>query len=38
MFFIDLEGRASEPLVKEAIEGLQGKAESVRLLGSYPTG
>ena len=38
MFFIDLQGKASEPLVKEAIEGLQGKAESVRLLGSYPTG
>jgi prephenate dehydratase len=38
MFFIDLEGSTSEPLVEEAIEGLRGKAESVRLLGSYPTG
>jgi prephenate dehydratase len=38
MFFIDLEGKASDPQVKEAIEGLRGKAESVRLLGSYPTG
>ena len=38
MFFIDLEGRASEPPVSEAIEGLRGKAESVRLLGSYPAG
>ncbi|MEK6252145.1 MAG: prephenate dehydratase [Actinomycetota bacterium] len=38
MFFIDLEGRASEAPVDEAIEGLRGKAESVRLLGSYPTG
>jgi prephenate dehydratase len=38
MFFIDLEGRAGDALVAEAIEGLRGKAESVRLLGSYPTG
>ena len=38
MFFIDLEGRASEPPISEAIEGLRGKAESVRLLGSYPAG
>jgi prephenate dehydratase len=38
MFFIDLEGRAEEPKVAESIEGLRGKAESVRLLGSYPTG
>jgi prephenate dehydratase len=38
MFFIDLEGNVAEPLVEEAVEGLRGKAESVRLLGSYPTG
>jgi prephenate dehydratase len=38
MFFIDLEGSAEEPQVSEAIDGLRGKAESVRLLGSYPTG
>jgi prephenate dehydratase len=38
MFFIDLEGRSEEPPVQEAIEALRGKAESVRLLGSYPTG
>ena len=38
MFFIDLEGSAEEPQVADAIEGLRGKAESVRLLGSYPTG
>jgi prephenate dehydratase len=38
MFFIDLEGRASEPPVADAIEELRGKAESVRLLGSYPAG
>jgi len=38
MFFIDLEGSVADPLVEEAVEGLRGKAESVRLLGSYPTG
>jgi prephenate dehydratase len=38
MFFVDLEGRATEPPVAEAIEGLRSKAESVRLLGSYPAG
>ena len=36
MFFIDLEGAAEEGAVAEAIEGLRGKAESVRVLGSYP--
>lgn len=36
MFFIDLEGADSERPVAEAIEALRGKAESVRLLGSYP--
>jgi prephenate dehydratase len=38
MFFIDLEGRETEPAIAEAIEGLRGKAESVRVLGSYPVG
>jgi prephenate dehydratase len=38
MFFVDLDGKASDPAVSDAIEGLRGKAESVRLLGSYPTG
>jgi prephenate dehydratase len=38
MFFVDLEGRSSDPQVSEAIEALRAKAESVRLLGSYPTG
>jgi prephenate dehydratase len=38
MFFVDLEGRASEPAVSEAIEGLRAKADSVRILGSYPAG
>jgi prephenate dehydratase len=36
MFFIDLEGGAEEAPVAAAIEALRGKAESVRLLGSYP--
>jgi prephenate dehydratase len=38
MFFIDLEGRDSEAPVAEAIAGLREKAESVRVLGSYPVG
>ena len=38
MFFIDLEGRAGngDGAVDAAIEALRGKAESVRVLGSYP--
>ncbi len=35
-FFIDVEGRDSDPVVAEAITALRGKAESVRILGSYP--
>jgi len=37
MFFCDLEGALSEPAVNEAVEALQNKADSVRILGSYPT-
>lgn len=37
MFFCDLEGALSEAPVAEAVEALRGKAESVRILGSYPT-
>jgi prephenate dehydratase len=37
MFFCDLEGALSEEPVAAAIEALRGKAESVRILGSYPT-
>ncbi len=37
MFFCDLEGALSEPAVGEAIGALREKAESVRILGSYPT-
>jgi prephenate dehydratase len=36
MFFCDLEGSLAEAAVAEAIEALRGKAESVRVLGSYP--
>jgi prephenate dehydratase len=37
MFFCDLEGAADSAAVSEAIEALRGKADSVRILGSYPT-
>jgi prephenate dehydratase len=37
MFFCDLEGSTRDEAVSEAIEALRGKAESVRILGSYPT-
>jgi prephenate dehydratase len=36
MFFLDVEGPAEDATVAAAIEGLRSKAESVRLLGSYP--
>jgi prephenate dehydratase len=36
MFFCDLEGMERDPSVAEGIEALRGKAESVRILGSYP--
>jgi len=36
MFFIDIEGSARDPKVSDAIEALRAKAESVRILGSYP--
>jgi prephenate dehydratase len=36
MFFLDLEGAATEEVVAEAIDALRSKAESVRVLGSYP--
>jgi prephenate dehydratase len=37
MFFCDLEGALSETPVGEAVEALRDKADSVRILGSYPT-
>ena len=36
MFFIDLDGAEDEAPVAEAIDALRLKAESVRILGSYP--
>ncbi len=36
MFFCDLDGRLSEAPVEEAIAALRTKADSVRILGSYP--
>jgi prephenate dehydratase len=38
MFFCDLEGRQTDQVVAEAIGQLRAKAESVRILGSYPVG
>lgn len=38
MFFCDLEGSEDDPTVAEAIAALRAKAESVRILGSYPVG
>jgi prephenate dehydratase len=38
MFFCDLEGAVDDEPVAEALEALRAKAESVRILGSYPIG
>ena len=38
MFFCDLEGAVDEQPIAEALEALRAKAESVRILGSYPIG
>jgi prephenate dehydratase len=38
MFFCDLDGAATDEVVAEAIAALRTKAESVRILGSYPVG
>jgi prephenate dehydratase len=35
-FFLDIEGASGEGALSEAIEALQGKAENVRILGSWP--
>jgi prephenate dehydratase len=37
MFFCDLEGAQTSEAVAESIEALRTKADSVRILGSYPT-
>ena len=36
MFFVDLDGRAEDPAVAEAIGALRSHAEGVRVLGSFP--
>jgi prephenate dehydratase len=36
MFFCDLEGAVADAAVADAIEALRAKAESVRVIGSYP--
>jgi prephenate dehydratase len=36
MFFVDLEGRADDPTVSDAMRALRGHCEEVRALGSYP--
>ena len=38
MFFCDLEGSTDDPAISEALTSLRKKAESVRILGSYPVG
>ncbi|HET9163136.1 MAG TPA: prephenate dehydratase [Solirubrobacterales bacterium] len=38
MFFCDLEGKIDDPAISEALGALRAKAESVRILGSYPIG
>jgi prephenate dehydratase len=38
MFFCDLEGSLEDDAVLEALDALRAKAESVRILGSYPIG
>ena len=38
MFFCDLEGSTADPAIAKALEALRDKAESVRILGSYPIG
>lgn len=36
MFFLDVDGKLGDEPVGDGIEALRGKAESVRILGSYP--
>jgi prephenate dehydratase len=38
MFFVDAEGAVDDPAISEALAALRQKAESVRILGSYPAG
>jgi len=36
MFFIDIEGRDTEPMVAESLAGLRDHVEGLRILGSFP--
>ena len=36
MFFLDIEGRDTEPHVDDALQGLRGRVEVLRVLGSFP--
>ena len=36
MFFLDLEGRDTDPLVAQALDGLREHAQALRVLGSFP--
>lgn len=36
MFFADLEGAAGDPEVTDALEGVRGRVQTLRILGSYP--
>jgi prephenate dehydratase len=36
MFFVDLEGRDTDPHVADALEGLRAHVETLRVLGSFP--
>jgi prephenate dehydratase len=38
MFFLDLEGRDTEPHVAEALTGMRRHVEILRVLGSFPAG
>jgi prephenate dehydratase len=38
MFFADLEGAEEDPPVREALSALGGRVETLRVLGSYPSG
>jgi chorismate mutase/prephenate dehydratase len=38
LFFIDIEGHASDPAVQRAVEGARKKCERLEILGSYPRG
>jgi 3-deoxy-7-phosphoheptulonate synthase len=37
MFYVDVEGSLSNPVVKETIDELRGMTEFLKILGSYPT-